>query len=334
MTFEELTRDIASQKFYPVYLFMGDESYYIDQLTDLLIRQAIPDTDKDFNQTILYGSQVDVASVITLARSFPLMGTRQLIVIKEAQNLKKIDDLEVYVKKPLESTIVVLNYKNGSIDKRKKLYTLISKHGIIFESKKIPDYKISTFITSHITKKNLRIDQKSAQILTDYLGNDLNKIVNEIDKLILSLPASEKNITADLIEKNIGISKDFNNYELLKAVVGKDIFKANQIANYFSNDPKNNPLILTIAVLFNFFSNLMICYWAKDKTENGIACELGFRNTFQAKDYVIALKNYNAFKTMDIITILRTYDAKGKGVGNLSTSDGDLLKEMLYKIMH
>lgn len=317
-----------------MYLFMGDEPYYIDKLTDSLTDTVLPEEERDFNQTILYGMETDVASVITLARSFPMMSDYQLIVIKEAQNLSKIDELEIYAKNPLHSTILVLNYKNGTLDKRKKLYATIEKHGIIFESSKIPEYKIPAFITSYIQGKGLSIDQKSAQMLSDYLGNDLSKLTNEIAKLLIAIPADQKQITPKLIEENIGISKDFNNFELLKAIIEKNIFKVNQIADYFEKNPKNNPLIVTLVVLFNFFSNLMICYWAKNKTEQGIAAELGFRNPYQAKDYVVALRNYNAFKCMEILSLLRTYDGKGKGVDNVSTPDGELLKELLYKITH
>lgn len=334
MTFEQIKADIKTRNFKPIYLLMGDEPYYIDELTLLLTDTVLPEEERDFNQTILYGMETDVASVITLARSFPMMSDYQLIVIKEAQNLSKIDELEIYAKNPLHSTILVLNYKNGTLDKRKKLYATIDKHGIIFESSKIPEYKIPAFISSYIQGKDLSIDQKAAQMLSDYLGNDLSKLTNEITKLLIAIPTGQKQITAELIEENIGISKDFNNFELLKAIIEKNIFKVNQIADYFEKNPKNNPMIVTLVVLFNFFSNLMICYWAKNKTEQGIASELGFRNPYQAKDYVTALRNYNAFKCMEIISLLRTYDAKGKGVDNVSTPDGELLKELLYKITH
>lgn len=334
MTFENLQTEIKARRFRPIYLLMGDEPYYIDELTDLLIETVLPDEERDFNQTIVYGMETDVASVITLARSFPMMSDYQLIVVKEAQNLSKIEELEVYAKNPLKSTILVLNYKNGSIDKRKKLWAEIEKHGVVMESKKIPDYKMPAFISSFIQSKGLGIDHKSAQMLADYLGNDLNKLANETEKLLLAIPPNTKHITAELIELNIGISKDYNNFELLKAIIEKDIFKVNQIADYFEKNPKNNPLIVTLVVLFNFFSNLMICYWAKDKTENGIAAELGFRNPYQAKDYVTAIRHYNAFKCMQILSLLRTYDAKCKGVDNISASDGELLKELLYKITH
>ncbi|MBK5721519.1 DNA polymerase III subunit delta [Dysgonomonas sp. Marseille-P4677] len=334
MTFEQIIGDIRARKFKPVYLLMGDEPYYIDEITNLLTQTVLPEEEKDFNQSIRYGMETDVATVITMARSFPMMSEYQLIVIKEAQNLSKIEELEHYVKNPLKSTILVLNFKNGTLDKRKKLYAEIDKHGVIFESKKIPEYKIPAFITSYFQTKGLAIDAKSAQMLSDYLGNDLSKLTNEIAKLLIALPTGQKQITPNLIEENIGISKDFNNFELLKAVIEKNIFKVNQIADYFEKNPKNKPLIVTLVVLFNFYSNLMICYWAKNKTEQGIAAELGFRNPYQAKDYVTALRNYNAFKCMEILSLLRTYDAKCKGVDNVSTPDGELLKELLYKITH
>lgn len=334
MTFEQIITNIKARKFSPIYLFMGDEPYYIDELTNLLASTVLPEEERDFNQTILYGMETDVASVVTMARSFPMMSEHQLIIIKEAQNLSKIEELEVYAKNPLQSTILVLNYKNGTLDKRKKLSAAIEKNGVIFESKKIPEYKIPAFISSYVQTKGLTADQKSAQMLADYLGNDLSKLTNEIAKLLLAIPQGQTRITADLVEENIGISKDFNNFELLKAVIEKDTFKVNRIADYFEKNPKSNPMIVTLIVLFNFFSNLMICYWAKNKTEQGIATELGFRNPYQAKDYVIALRNYNAFKCMQIISLIRTYDAKGKGVDNSSTPDGELLKELLYKITH
>lgn len=334
VTFEQIVTEIKARKYRPVYLFMGDEPYYIDELTNMLTETVLPEEERDFNQSILYGMETNVTAVITMARSYPMMSDHQLIVIKEAQNLSKIEELEVYVKNPLKSTILVLNYKGGSLDKRKKLYAEIDKNGAIFESKKIPEYKIPAFITSYILSKGLSIDQKSAQMLSDYLGNDLSKLTNEIAKLLIAIRSGQMRITADLIEENIGISKDFNNFELLNAIINKNIFKVNQIADYFEKNPKNNPMIMTMSVLFNFFSNLMICYWAKNKTEQGLATELGLRNPYQAKDYVIALKNYNAFKCMEIIGLLRIYDAKSKGVDNNSAPDGELLKELLYKITH
>lgn len=334
MSFELIKEDIRNRRFKPVYLLMGEEPYYIDELTEMFINSVMPEEERAFNQTILYGKDTDAGQLINLARSFPMMSEHQLIVLKEAQNLDKIEQLELYVKNPLPSTILVLNYKNGTLDKRKKLYAEISKNGQIFQSDKIPEYKIPAFINEYLHEKGLKIDQKSAQMLTDYLGNDLSKITNEIDKLRIFMPQGQTQITAELIEQNIGISKDFNNFELLKALVDKNIYKVNQIADYFEKNPKNNPMIMTMSVLFNFFSNLMICYWAKDKSDKGLAAELGLRSPYQGRDYAQAIRNYNAFKCMEIISLLRTYDAKSKGVDNVSVPDGELLKELLFKITH
>lgn len=334
MSFELIKEDIRNRRFKPVYLLMGEEPYYIDELTEMFINSVMPEEERAFNQTILYGKDTDAGQLINLARSFPMMSEHQLIVLKEAQNLDKIEQLELYVKNPLPSTILVLNYKNGTLDKRKKLYAEISKNGQIFQSDKIPEYKIPAFINEYLREKGLKIDQKSAQMLTDYLGNDLSKITNEIDKLRIFMPQGQTQITAELIEQNIGISKDFNNFELLKALIDKNIYKVNQIADYFEKNPKNNPMIMTMSVLFNFFSNLMICYWAKDKSDKGLATELGLRSSYQGRDYAQAIRNYNAFKCMEIISLLRTYDAKSKGVDNVSVPDGELLKELLFKITH
>lgn len=334
MTFEQIQADIRARRFKPLYLLMGEESYYIDELTNLLMNTVLPVEERDFNQMIMYGRDTDVRNLITTARGFPMMSDYQLIVVKEAQDMSKIEELAIYAQNPLNSTILVLNYKGGLLDKRKKLYAEVNKHGVVFESNKVPEYKMPAFVASYIQTKGLTIDAKSAQMLTDYLGNDLKKFTNEVDKLLIAMPKGRRQITAELIELNIGISKDYNNFELLKAIVNRDTLKMNQIADYFEKNPKNNPFILTLTVLFNYFSNLMICYWAKEKTEQGLAAELGLRSTFQAKDYVTGVRNYNAFKCMEIINLLRAYDAKGKGVGNVSTPDGELLKELLYKISH
>ncbi len=334
LSFEEIKGAILNKRFMPVYVFQGDENYFIDQLTDLLIANVLEDHERDFNQTILYGMETDAATVINACKRYPMMSERQLIVVKEAQNLKNIEELVHYVGHPLHSTVLVINYKYGKLDGRKKLSSEVQKMGILFESKKMYENRIPGFITSYLQQKQVTIDGKSAQLLTDYLGTDLSKLTNEMDKLVISLPEKQQRITPDLIERNIGISKDFNNFELQKALASRDVLKANRIIRYFEQNPKNNPLVVTLTVLYTFFSNLMICHFETNKSNAHLMSVLGFRFDMQLTDYLNALRIYNATKTMQIISLLRECDAKSKGIDNTSTGMGDLLKELVFKIMH
>jgi len=332
--FEELRENIQKGNFLPVYLFQGEEAYYIDRLTNLLIEKALDDSGRDFNQYVFYGMDSDVATIINTCKRFPMMSERQLVVVKEAQGLKNIDDLAHYVKQPQPSTILAINFKHGKLDGRKKLSVEIAKTGIVFESKKLYENQVPAFIINYLRGRNVKIDMKPAQMLTDYLGNDLSKLTNELEKLILILPAGKAIITAELIEQNIGISKDFNNFELQKSLANKDILKANRIALYFEQNPKNNPLQPTLALLFSFFSNLMICHYENNKSRANLMTVLGFRSDIQIVDYMTALQNYKPGKTMQIISLIRECDASSKGVNNASIPDGYLLKELIYKIIH
>lgn len=334
LSFDEIKRNILQKNFAPVYLFQGEEDYFIDRLTDALMENVLNESERDFNQILLYGSDADVATVMNAARRFPMMSERQLVVVREAQSLKNIDELAYYVSNPLKSTVLVLNYKHGKLDGRKKLASEIAKTGVVFESKKLYDNQVPSFINSYLQAKQVTIDGKSAQLLADYLGVDLSKLTGELEKLCISLPESQRRITPELIERNIGISKDYNNFELQDALASGNVLKVNRIVNYFEANQKNNPYIVTLTVLFNFFSNLMICHYEPDKSENGIKNALGLRFGFQVSSYMLAMRNYNAFKTMNIISLLRVYDAKGKGFGNSSVPPGELLKELVFKIMH
>ncbi|MDR3220256.1 MAG: DNA polymerase III subunit delta [Dysgonamonadaceae bacterium] len=332
--FEEIKGNIRAKKFVPVYLFQGEESYFIDQLTNLLIENVLDASERDFNQSVFYGLDTDVGTIINACKRFPMMSELQLVVVKEAQSLKNIDDLVHYVKKPMRSTVLVINVKYGKLDGRKKLSGEIDKTGLVFESKKLYDNQVPPFITAFLRERKVKIDMKAAQLLTDYLGNNLSKLVNELEKLIISLPEKDAAITTELIEKNIGISKDYNNFELQKALANKDVLKANRIVFYFEQNPKNNPLTITLTTLFNFFSNLMICHYEKDRNQAHLMSLLGFRFQLQIVDYMQALRNYAPLKTMQIVSLVRECDAKSKGVGNASISDAGLLKELLFKIMH
>lgn len=335
LTYEGICQDIRSKKFAPVYVLMGDEPFFIDQITDLLLENVLDESERDFNQVMLYGADIDAVTIINAARRFPMMSKYQLIVVREAQLVRDIEVLASYVKKPLMSTVLVLNYKYKTLDRRKSLATATDKVGVLFESKKIPDYKMPAFITSLMQQRSIGVDGKAAQMLADFLGNNLSRLSKELDKLVLLLPENgAKRITPELVEQNVGISKEYNNFELLKAIATKDVLKANRIAQYFEKNPKNNPIQATLPVLFNYFSNLLICYYAKDRSENGLMAALGLRGAFQVKDYVLGMRNYPAMKVFNIIHDIRITDARSKGVDNSSASDAELLKELLYKILH
>lgn len=333
-TFEEICKGIKQKNFLPVYMLMGEEPYFMDQITDLIIENALAESERDFNQIILYGADTDAATIINAARRFPMMSKYQLVIVREAQLLRNIEELSFYVKNPLNSTILVVNYKYKNLDRRKSLAGAAEKAGILYESKKVPDYKIPAFITSYLQIHGTTIDQKAAQMISDYLGNDLNKLTKELEKLAIILPPQAKRITPELVEQNIGISKEYNNFELIKALSTKDVLKANRIAQYFESNPKNNPIQMTLPVLFNYFTNLLICYYTPDKSDNSLMQALGLRGSFQLKDYQLGLRSYSAMKVFNLISDIRTCDARSKGVDNISASDGDLLKELLYKILH
>lgn len=335
MTFEALTKEIANRKFAPVYLLMGEEAYFIDQLTNLLADSVLSESEKDFNMLTFYGVDADVNNIVASARRFPMMSDYQLIVIKEAQELNKIEVLDSYARKPMNSTILIISYKHGTIDKRRTLVKNIEKNGgVIFESKKLYENQVPAFIKNYFSKKKLKIDEKSAQMLTDFVGNDLSKLIQELQKLEVSLPDGSDKITADLIEKNVGVSKEYNNFELLRAIVSKNVLAANKIIDYFDKNPKDNPAIVTLAMLFNYFSNLLECFWLPQKTEQEVMKALNLRSSFFARDYMTGLRHYHAAKVMEIISQLRIFDGKIKGIDNVSSSPGELMRELIYKIMH
>ena len=336
-TFEELSANIVNKRFAPVYVLMGEEPYFIDKIEDMLIKNVLNDQERDFNQTIFYGIDSDPITVMNVARSFPVMATRRLVVIKEAQHLLKIETLAQYMKAPVPSTVFVICYKYKKIDGRTTLLNEAKKTGIIFEAKKIYDNKMPEYIVSFMKRRYyMDIDIKSAHVLADFLGNDLSRLEKEAEKLVIVFGDKVvKRITPDIIETNIGISKDFNGFEFVNAIASKDVLRANRIADYFDKNPKANGGQPVLPGVFNYFVNLMICFYSKDKSERGVMQTLHFQWTFQADDYLKGLRNYTAKKVFDIIHEIRLADAKSKGFGATSTlTDGDIFKEMLYKIMH
>ena len=333
-TYEEIARDLKNRIYKPVYYLMGEESYYIDRISEYIAQTVLNENEKEFNQTILYGADTDIATIINAAKRYPMMSKYQVVIVKEAQGVKNIDELSYYLQKPLESTILVLCHKHGVLDRRKKLAAEIEKVGVLFESKKIKDAQLTGFITSYLKRKSIEIEPKASEMMAEFVGTDLSRMAGELEKLIITRPKGQKRITPEQIEQNIGISKDYNNYELRNALIIKDVFKANQIIKYFEENPKTNPLQMTLSVLFNFFSNLMLAYYAPEKSEQGIAAQLGLKSPWQSKDYLAAMRKYSGVKVMQIIGEIRYCDAKSKGVGNSSLGDGELLRELVYKILH
>jgi DNA polymerase III subunit delta len=332
-SFEEIISDLKKRIFKPVYFLAGEEPYYIDLIINYIEDKVLPESEKAFNQIILYGEDTTIPAIIDTARRFPMMSTHQVLIVKEAQSLKKIEDLLVYLEKPLLSTILVISYKYKTLDKRTKFCKALESHGAYFESAKLKDYQVPAWIDRYLMKRGIKAEPSASALLTEYLGTDLHKIVNELDKLIITMPAGKPVITTSLIEKNIGISKDYNNFELQKAIAERNILKANMIVRYFADNPKENPINLTISSLFGYFSKLLTYHYLEDKDKNNVAAVLKI-NPFFVREYEISAAKYNASKTFEIISLLRTYDLRSKGYSDPGTDPGDLLKELVYRILH
>lgn len=332
-SYDEIMSDLRKRIFRPVYFLAGDEPYYIDLITDFIAEKVLTEEEKAFNQVVLYGEDTTISAIIDTAKRFPMMASHQVVIVREAQSLRKTEDLALYLEKPLLSTILVINYKYKVIDKRTKLYKTLEAQGVYFESMRLRDYQVAPWAERYLMTKGVKIDPGASALLSEYLGTDLHKIANELDKLLITLPAGKPVITGQLIEKNIGISKDFNNFELQKAVGERNVLKANRIVNYFGENQKDNPITLTIASLFSLFTKLLAYHYLTDKSKNNVAAALKI-NPFFVKDYEVWATRYNASRTINIISLLRTYDLKSKGFGDAGTEPGDLLKEIIYKILH
>jgi DNA polymerase-3 subunit delta len=334
VSFENILLDLKNRIYSPVYFLYGEESYFIDGISDYIEENVLSEIEKEFNQTIIYGKDTDIPTIISYARRFPMMSNYQVILVKEAQDLNKIEEVEPYILNPLESTLLVLCYKYEKIDRRKSLFKSIEKKGILFESARIYENKIPDWIAEYVKKQNYSISAKACFLLAEFLGNDISKIVNEISKLIINIPEKQE-ITEDYVEKNIGISKDFNIFELQKALGRKDVLKANQIINYFGANPRENPLVKVIPLLFSYFSKILVYHHLSDKSRNNVAAALSI-NPFFVMDYQQAAARYSSGKVASIISILREYDLKSKGVDSNGTSfpDGELMKELIFRILH
>lgn len=335
VTFQTIMQDLKNRNFAPFYLLMGDESYYIDSISDYIASHVLSPEESDFNQTICFGSDVTAVQVADMARRYPMMAEYQVIIVKEAQNIRSLEALEKYLKNPVKSTILVWCHKNGKIDARKKVLGLAQSVGVVFESKKLRDYQLPDFIQNYLKPKKISIDPKSCQMIADYIGADLSRIVSELDKILIYLPEDDRRITPEVVEKEVGVSKDFNAFELRNAIVSKDVFKANQIIKYFDNNPKAGSLYSFLPLLFSFFQNLMIVHYTPNKSsEQDIVRALDLKSAWGSKDFITGLRNYSARKTMEIISKIREIDGKSKGLDNPNTGAGELMKELIFFILH
>lgn len=329
----KIVNDIKAGNIKPIYFLMGEEPYYIDKLSEYIEQNVLAEEEKGFNQTVLYGRDVSVDDIVSAAKRYPMMADRQVIIVKEAQELSRtIDKIESYVNNPLETTVLVFCYKYKTLDKRKKVTKLLSQNGIVYESKKLYENQVGDWIKRVLAGKKYTIDPKANAMLVEFLGTDLSKINNELEKLQIILPQGTM-ITAEHIEENIGFSKDYNVFELRKAIGERNQLKAYKIADNFAHNPKEYPLVMTTGLVFGFFVQLLKYHGLKDKNPKNVASALGV-NPFFLKEYDLAVKNYPMRKVSQIVGALRDIDVKSKGVGANALPQSDLLKEMLYKIFN
>lgn len=328
-------RDLKAKKYAPVYYLMGDEPYYIDKVADFIADNVLREDERDFNQTILFGSDVSAATIVDAARRYPMMAERQVVIVKEAQNVKKTEPLEAYMRHPQPSTLLVMCHKGGVVDKRKAWGKAVMSQAVVMESKKLREYELPKFIENYLKTKGASIDNKSTQLIADSIGADLSRLTSELDKVLIALPEDNKRVTPSVVEEQIGVSKDFNAFELRDAIVNRNVFKANQIIKYFDENPKAGSIYSFLPMLFNYFQNLLIAYYCPQKgNPDALAKWLELRSSWATKDYTTGMRNYTGVKTLQIISKIRELDAKSKGIDNPNTPAGELMKELIFFILH
>lgn len=331
-TFQSILNEIKSGKIHPIYFLMGEESFFIDQISAFIETSVLDETQRGFDQTVLYGKDTTVDDIISIAKRYPMIATRQVVIVKEAQNLSRtIEQLLPYVNNPQQTTTLVFCYKYKSIDKRKALYKALSKSHVVFESNKIYDSKIPSFISGVLQNRNLKITPKASYLLADFLGNDLSKISNELEKLQLVIGATDT-ITPELIQENIGISKDYNNFELQKAIAQLNRKKAYQIVRYFSENTNQHPMVVTVATLYSFFTKLMTLHTVTDRNPKSLSRAIGV-NPYFLDDYVTAAKNFPMRRISGVFQTLRIMDTKSKGV-DANLKPKDLYNELVFRILN
>ena len=336
ITYESVMHDLQQRKFRPVYYLMGDEPYYIDKISDWIAENVLQPEGRDFDQTVLFGSDVNASQIVDAARRYPMMSEYQVLIVKEAQNVKNVEALEKYMKAPMPSTILVMCHKNGTIDGRKREYVkAIQQAGILFESKKLRERDLPGFIERYLKAQEASIDTKSTQMIAEAIGADLSRLTGELDKVLLSLPEQDRRVTPQVVEDQIGVSKDYNAFELRDAIVNRNIEKANRIIKYFDENPKAGGLYALLPMVFNYFQNLMLAFYCPQKgSQEALAKWLDMKSPWGARDYLTGMQNYSGMKVMQIISKIREIDAKSKGLDNPNTPPGELMRELIFFTFH
>ena len=336
VTYDSVMSELKARHFKPIYYLMGDESYYIDKISDWISENVLQPEERDFNQTVLFGSDVNASQIVDAAKRYPMMSEYQVLIVKEAQNIKNIEPLEKYLKAPMSSTILVMCHKNGTIDGRKREYVkAIQQAGVLFESKKLRERDLPTFIEQYLKARGASIDPKSTQMIADAIGADLNRLTSELGKVLLGLPEQDRRVTPQVVEAQIGVSKDFNAFELRDAIVNRNILKANQIIKYFDENPKAGGLYALLPMLFNYFQNLMLAYYCPQKnSQEALAQWLDMKTPWGVRDYMTGMRNYSGMNVMQIISKIRENEEKSKGLDNPNTPPGELMKELIFFTLH
>lgn len=332
MTFEAIQKELDQKKYRPIYFLTGEEAYFIDKITQRIENEVLDEAEKGFNQSVLYGKDVSVQDIVSEAKRFPMMSEHQVVVVKEAQHVRGIEDLKSYAEQPQPTTILVIAYKYKKLDKRKALAKVLAKQHVLFESKKLYDNQVADWVSNQIREKGYKVSLKAVALLTESVGSDLGRMHQELEKLMLVVPKGAE-VSAEVIERNIGISKDFNNFELQKALGEGNVLKANQIVKYFAQNPKDNPLVLTITVIYSFYTKVMLVHSNPGKSPQELGGVLRV-NPFFVKDYLQAAKRYPMAKCLKIIGYIREADGRSKGLGGGDISHLDILRELLFKILH
>lgn len=333
-SYEDIIRDVKAGNYAPIYYLMGDEDYYIDRMSEYIKDCILRPEERDFNLDLVYGSDVTANQVIQYAQGLPMMAKHRVVMVREAQNLSDREQLASYLAHYNPSTIIIMCHKHGKLDGRRELYKEVKKVGVLFESKRLADYQLPGFITTYFKRQSMDCDPAAAQMLAEHVGSDLNRLVSEMDKLLIALPQGTGRVVPSMVEEQTGLSKDYNNFELQNALAVRDVLKANTIVKYFNSNPRSFALPPTLASLFGFFSDLMLAHYSPSKDEMTVANHLG-KSSWQVRQAIMpGLKNYSARKVMDILAEIRKVDGKSKGVGGCRTSPGDLLCELIFFILH